>query len=361
MRKEFGWFERLPATLAAGQGGAMPNTILLLAANPKYTPQLRLAEEARDIEDGLERVQRSAEFTVRQKWATRPADVRRAMLDLKPRIVHFMGHGAGEDGIAFQDDDGNAKLVSGEALAGFFELFADRLECVVLNACYSEVQARAIARHIPFVVGMSRAISDASSLAFSVAFYDALGAGENVDFAFRLACNAIAWEGTAEELVPVLLTKPGANSSAPAATASAPTAPAAPPIPPAGPSRGAPSSVPAIEADASGTLGIASFGRVTVIQFPPRLSGGARARASSQISSLATDQARLVMDFTGYEYLLSSDLALIVATIAQLKRGRGELALVVSDDRLREIFELTRIKEVVPIYTTVGEAVEALK
>jgi hypothetical protein len=119
----------------------MNKTILVLAANPKDTSRLRLDQEVREISSGLQRARKRDEFVLEQVWAARPMDVRRAMLDLKPSIVHFCGHGAGEKGVAFEDEAGDTKLVSAEALAGFFELFSDTVECVVLNACYSEIQA----------------------------------------------------------------------------------------------------------------------------------------------------------------------------------------------------------------------------
>ncbi len=182
-------------------------TILVLAANPKDTSRLRLDQEVREINNGLQRAQRRDEFILREQWATRPIDVRRAMLDCKPNIVHFCGHGAKEDGIAFEDDLGNAKLVRAEALAGLFDLFSDSVECVLLNACYSEIQAKEIARHIDYVLGMKKEIGDTAAIEFSVAFYDALGAGKSFEFAFRFACNAIQMAGISGHLTPELMTK----------------------------------------------------------------------------------------------------------------------------------------------------------
>lgn len=130
----------------------MTKTILVLAANPKKTPQLRLDEEVREIDNGLQRSKRRDEYVLQQKWATRQKDVRRAMLDLKPNIVHYCGHGAGEEGLVFEDEAGGERPVNADTLASFFELFADSVECVVLNACYSEIQAGAIAKHIPYAV-----------------------------------------------------------------------------------------------------------------------------------------------------------------------------------------------------------------
>jgi len=177
-------------------------TILILAANPKDTPSLRLDQEVRDIDNGLHRAKNK--INLEAKFAVRNDDVRRAMLDYKPRFVHFCGHGEGDEGIAFEDEAGNAKLISSDALAEFFDLFANNVECVLLNSCYSEIQAVAIADHVKYVIGMKRAISDKAAIAFSVAFYDAIGAGEFVEFAFKLGCNAIQMEGIPEHLTPVL-------------------------------------------------------------------------------------------------------------------------------------------------------------
>jgi hypothetical protein len=187
-------------------------TILFLAANPKNSAELDLTREVKEIEAGLERSQKRDTFLLKQAWAVTPGDVQRAMLDHKPQIVHFSGHGMGESGLVLENVVGQAQLVKSEALAGLFELFADRVECVVLNACYSEVQANAIAHHIPYVVGMNQAVGDRAARLFAVGFYDALGAGESIDFAYRLGRNRIALEGIAEDLIPVMRKKSDVES-----------------------------------------------------------------------------------------------------------------------------------------------------
>ena len=186
-----------------------PKTILLLAANPKGTTPLRLDEEVREIEAGLQRAKHREQFVLEKNSAVRPLDIRRAMLDFNPSIVHFSGHGTGDEGLVFEDETGMATLVDGESLAGLFELFADRLECVVLNGCYSEVQATAIARHVNYVIGMNKAIGDRAAIEFAVGFYDALGAGRPVEFAHKFGCAAIRLAGIPEQLTPVLKKKPG--------------------------------------------------------------------------------------------------------------------------------------------------------
>lgn len=180
-------------------------SILFLAANPKDIGRLQLDQELRDIAEGLQRAQKRDQFNLEQRLAVRPRDIQRAMLDVGPQIIHFSGHGEGAQGLVFEDEVGNAKLVDGIALAGIFELFADQITCVVLNGCYSEEQAKAISQHIPYVIGMNQDIGDKAAIAFAVGFYDALGSGRPIEFAYKLGCAAIRLEGIAENLTPVLL------------------------------------------------------------------------------------------------------------------------------------------------------------
>lgn len=179
--------------------------ILFLSANPRQTNQLRVDEELREIKEGLRRAEQRAQFILESAEAVRYRDLRRAVLDNTPNIVHFSGHGAGEDGLVFEDGSGQVKLIDANAIAGLFKLFADTVECVVLNACYSQIQAEEISQHIPFVVGMGRAIGDRAAIEFAIAFYDAIGSGRDYQFAFDYACNAIDLAGIPESDTPKLL------------------------------------------------------------------------------------------------------------------------------------------------------------
>ena len=181
--------------------------ILLLSANPRGTSQLRLDQEMREIKEGLRRADKRDQYSIDTAEAVRNRDIHRAILDYEPHIVHFSGHGSGEDGLLFEDESGQIKLVDAEALAGLFQLFADQVECVVLNACYSKYQALEIARHIDYVVGMSQEIGDRAAIEFAVGFYDALGADKGYEFAYKLGCSSIRMAGIAENLTPQLMTK----------------------------------------------------------------------------------------------------------------------------------------------------------
>ncbi|GAX44446.1 hypothetical protein NIES4075_54650 [Tolypothrix sp. NIES-4075] len=179
-------------------------TILVLASSPTNKARLRLDKEVREIDEGLRRSQHREKFTLQQRWALRPDDLRHALLDFNPEIIHFCGHGSGDDGLVLENDAGLAQLVPTEALANLFKRFATRgLECVVLNACYSEIQANAIAQHIDYIVGMSSQIGDDAAIKFAVGFYDELGAGWSYEDAYSGGCDAIALQGIPEEHTPV--------------------------------------------------------------------------------------------------------------------------------------------------------------
>ena len=188
-------------------------TILFLAANPKQTNHLRLDQEVKEIQNGLERAKKRSQFNLEYRLAVTAREMQRAVLDLKPQFVHFSGHGAGEQGLVLEDEVGQIKFVSAKGLASLFELFQNQVECVVLNACYSELQAKAIVRHIDYVIGMKQQVGDPAAQAFAIGFYDALGNGENIEFAYKYGCTSISMAGIPEELTPVIRIKPDESNA----------------------------------------------------------------------------------------------------------------------------------------------------
>lgn len=161
--------------------------VLFMSSSPKDAAALELNKEFNNLEDTHLRA------TLRQQFSVRPVlDVqKRKMLDIllkqKPQIIHFSGHGSGSDGLLFFSESGYSDLVGGEELAQLFRQFNDMISCVVLNACYSETQAVAIAQYIPNVIGSNNAIGDDVAVVFSQGFYTALFEGESYESAFNKA------------------------------------------------------------------------------------------------------------------------------------------------------------------------------
>jgi tetratricopeptide (TPR) repeat protein len=166
--------------------------ILILAANPRK--DLNLDREIRDLKRVIESSDHGADFQVEDELAVRVSDLQDLLFKHRPQIVHFCGHGGGEQGLVFESDLGREQQIQTEALSDLFRLFASGVECVLLNACYSETQADSIVDHIDFVIGMNQAIRDDAAISFSKGFYRALGYACSIEEAFEFGRNAIQLE-----------------------------------------------------------------------------------------------------------------------------------------------------------------------
>ena len=178
--------------------------ILFLASDPSDATRLRLGQELRDIREKLQMAQLREQFVLESREAVRPGDISQAIFDIEPHIIHFSGHGFPTGELCLEDTLGKVKPVKVEALAALFELISHQVSCVLLNACYSEMQAEAISCHIPYVIGMNQAIGDRAAISFSVGFYKALGAGRTVQQAYKFGCAEIQLQGIPEHLTPIL-------------------------------------------------------------------------------------------------------------------------------------------------------------
>jgi len=181
--------------------------ILFLASDPTDSNRLRLGQELRDIREKLQLAKQRDTFSLESRESVRPRDISQAIFDIDPQIVHFSGHGTNSGELCFEDLSGKVQFVKPDALASLFELVDKQVKCVILNACYSAVQAEAIANHIPFVIGMNKAIGDEAAIAFAVGFYKALGAGRSFEEAYKFGCVELKLEGITEDLTPVFHTK----------------------------------------------------------------------------------------------------------------------------------------------------------
>jgi tetratricopeptide (TPR) repeat protein len=179
--------------------------ILFLAANPSDTNHLRLDEESRAIDQALRTAQFRDQFEIKTHWAVRADDLQELLLRYQPDIVHFSGHGSSAGEIILEDNQGQSHPVPKDALSKLFAVLKGNLRCVVINACYSEDQARAITDHVDCVVGMSKPVSDIASIDFATAFYRALANGKDTQTAFDLGCQLIHAENLGEQDTPQLI------------------------------------------------------------------------------------------------------------------------------------------------------------
>ncbi|GAA3456651.1 CHAT domain-containing protein [Dactylosporangium matsuzakiense] len=180
--------------VGAAQDDGPKRRILLVCAGPRD-------DEARDRltarDDRLLRaaIQRSAErdrIEVVTLNAATIDDLRQALMRGPFDIVHFSGHGT-EEGLVFEDDDGQPFVPASSALA---ELFARRkVRVAVLNACYSLSVGGIAAIGTEFTIAAAGLLSDPGAVEFTRGFYDALGAGLEVPDAFAEGRGAAALKG----------------------------------------------------------------------------------------------------------------------------------------------------------------------
>tara|TARA_R110002012_G_scaffold178236_2_gene343245 strand:- start:1791 stop:4325 length:2535 start_codon:yes stop_codon:yes gene_type:complete len=189
--------------------------ITFLAANPTSSGRLALDEEARSIEEKVRDAKHRDLVTFRTRWAVRSEDLQQALLEDDPVVVHFSGHGGGSIGIVLHaQDQGSERLVAEGALVDLFRVLKNEIRVVVLNACYSEVQAQAIIKEIDFVVGMSDSVADDAARVFAAAFYRGLAFGRSVQTAFDLGINELRLLGFGDEdHIPKLLVRSGVDAS----------------------------------------------------------------------------------------------------------------------------------------------------
>ena len=161
--------------------------LLILSSNPRQD----LPNLYREVSDLYNAVKRLGDFEIELGLEIRSQNLQELLAEHSPQFVHFCGHGAGEKGLVFQDEDGREQIVSTEILTRIFKNFANEIHCTVLNACDSDRQAEAIVEHIDYVVGMSQPILDKAAYLFAVAFYKGLGSGKSIEQAYEMGCIAI--------------------------------------------------------------------------------------------------------------------------------------------------------------------------
>ncbi|MEM3459979.1 MAG: CHAT domain-containing protein [Candidatus Micrarchaeaceae archaeon] len=195
---------------AEGETGMSDKTrILVVFANPKGSDPLRLGEEDRIIRECIRKARNRDNLHCEILHAARAKDVQLALVEDNYHIVHFSGHATPSGNLAFEDEAGEPKLISQQALASLLANFPS-IECVILNACYTVKQGQLLSLGVPFTIAMDGPISDDAARHFTRGFYDTIGAGRDYRFAYKMGCSAIdieAPEGLSEASKPKLFEK----------------------------------------------------------------------------------------------------------------------------------------------------------
>lgn len=183
--------------------------LLMLATNQLGFAYVRSGDELREIENKVLPGSFGHSFKFISKPAVRASDLSMILLNHKPHIVHFTGHGKPEQKIIFEDEAGNIKPVGVGELTGILRILKDNLRIVFFNVCYSKPFAEAVIQEIDYAIGMEGPIEDDAAITFAAVFYQALAFGRSVQKAFDLAKHRA---GSKE---PELLIRQGVDATQP--------------------------------------------------------------------------------------------------------------------------------------------------
>jgi TPR repeat protein len=193
--------------------------VLFFAADPPPAPpqdptaRLRLDGDIRRIRERVRAAEYRSALEFDYHLAASSEDVRQALNEVHPQVVHFSGHGTRE-GLVLVGRDGHPQLVRAKALRQLFQVFRGEIRLVVLNACLSQPQAKAIADVVGCAIGTRREISDEAAITFGSSFYSAIAFGHSVQIAFDQACAALAMEHPGEEDCPAIVSAPDVDPGA---------------------------------------------------------------------------------------------------------------------------------------------------
>ena len=192
--------------MAEQENRIQQTNILAVFACPEGADRLRLGSEDRVIRECLVLANDRDNFNLEVMHAATTYDVRRALLGGDYRIIQFSGHGTGQ-GLVLEDAHGQPQVVPQQALADLLSAYSPPIECVILNACYTDIQGELLSLGVPYTIGMSGGMSDAAAREFTRGFYDAIGAGRDIEFAFQEGCRAVSLAGLGDRFQPVLFTE----------------------------------------------------------------------------------------------------------------------------------------------------------
>lgn len=189
--------------------------ILITASNPRNTTRLDLDEEVRLIEKEIASSKLRDKISLRSALAARPADFIRSLNEHSPDILHFCGHGDETGKLVFTEDSRMAKGISLDIIADLFSTLDTPPKIIIMNSCFSILQATELTKHSDIVIGMPNSVTDEDAASFSGFFYSALCMGKNVNVAFRqgIIGTALAGGSCWGSGEPVILIRDGISAS----------------------------------------------------------------------------------------------------------------------------------------------------
>jgi len=164
--------------------------VLLMASNPKGGDFLRMNKEFKRIKDLLG--SNRDLFEVEYELEVTRTDLHKKIMDYKPNIVHFTGHG--DDNVIYlsnPDDTPDAVENLDEVINNFSK--SQNIDCVLINSCNSHEIVKGIDSNYTKAIGTLTDIYDIDALRFSEGFYLYLSQGYSITDSYK---NGITFAST---------------------------------------------------------------------------------------------------------------------------------------------------------------------
>jgi len=185
---------------------------VFFAANPRDTTALELGKEFRAINKVVRAATYRDWLDIIPAFSTRTSDLQPALTQHLPHVVHFSGHGSAIGEVLAEDRNGNTHPVPPSALKRLFEVpYHNNVRLVLLNACYSRIQAEAIVEVVECAIGMNTAVADSAAIIFAKAVYGAIAEGLSLAEVFKQGKCRLEMAGLLSESKPELLTRQGVD------------------------------------------------------------------------------------------------------------------------------------------------------
>jgi RNA-directed DNA polymerase len=180
----------LPSTHQLGKKG-----VLFIASRPDSLNTLRTDREANCIREEWNTSKKRNKFNFVDHQAVKSTSLFKVIMSENPRIIHFSTHGDADDGIIFEDDNGDTHTALSSELEEVFRYSTDNLECIFLNLCYSESQVESLKKVSKYVIGVKGEILDDDAIDFSKMFYQMYFLTEDVKKSYDLAISQAKFLG----------------------------------------------------------------------------------------------------------------------------------------------------------------------
>jgi anti-sigma B factor antagonist len=106
----------------------------------------------------------------------------------------------------------------------------------------------------------------------------------------------------------------------------------------------------------------AADGAVAVIELRGDVTAACESELMAAYREAASTETRgLVLDFTGLDYMNSSGIGLLVTLLVRARRAHQQLSAYGLSDHYRQIFELTRLDEVISVHDDEERALAAAR